>query len=74
MEEWGRLRSGADPPRPGTEEGTSLHAGAGVGAGGRGWRNSTQGSGLPFSFHTVLSIYIKVIRAHSKRGTSILCL
>lgn len=34
----------------------------------------TQESGLPFSFHTVLSIYIKLICAHSERGTSILCL
>lgn len=32
----------------------------------------SQESGLPFSFHTVLSIYIKVMHAHSKGGISIL--
>ena len=34
----------------------------------------SQESGLRFSFHTVLSIYIKVIHTHSKGGISILCL
>lgn len=74
-----RWRSGAGwgavqiPPRPGTEEGTSLHVGGRGGAGGRGWRGLlSQESGLPFSFHTVLSIYIKVMHAHSKGGISIL--